>query len=52
LYREADTYGDDQRVVRVDSCTDFVAGEGPGASCAGPEVLYSCSDPLPAPSAL
>jgi hypothetical protein len=52
LYREADTYGDDQRVVRVDSCTDFVAGEGPGASCASPEVLYACSDPLPAPSAL
>jgi hypothetical protein len=52
LYREADYFGDDTRVVRVDSCTDFVAGAGSGASCAGPAVLYACSDPLPAPSDL
>lgn len=50
LYREADYYGDNTRVVRIDSCTDFVAGEGSGANCAQPEVLYACSDPLPAPS--
>jgi hypothetical protein len=52
LYREADYYGDAVRVVRVDSCTDFVAGEGSGANCAGPARLYSCSDPLPDPSDL
>jgi hypothetical protein len=51
LYREADYYGDDIRVVRVDSCTDFGMGEGSGANCVGPAVLYSCSDPLPPPSA-
>jgi hypothetical protein len=52
LYREADYFGDNVREVRIDSCTDFVAGEGPGANCAGPAMLYDCSDPLPAPSAL
>jgi hypothetical protein len=52
LYREADYYGDDVREVRVDSCTGFVAGEGSGANCAGPAMLYSCSDPLPDPSDL
>lgn len=50
LYREADYYGDDRRVVRIESCTGFVAGEGSGANCSGPETLYVCSDPLPAPS--
>jgi hypothetical protein len=52
LYREADYYGDDTRVVRVDSCTDFVAGEGSGANCAQPAILYACSDPLPSQSDL
>lgn len=52
LYREADYYGDDVRVVRVDSCSDFGAGEGPGANCVGPATLYACSDPLPDPLAL
>jgi hypothetical protein len=52
LYREADYFGDDVRVVRVDACTDFVAGEGSGANCAGAAMLYACSDPLPDPSAL
>lgn len=47
LYREADYYGDAVRVVRVDSCTDFTAGEGSGANCAGAESLYTCADPLP-----
>jgi hypothetical protein len=45
LYREADFYGDALSVVRMDSCTDFVVGRGPGANCAGPVVLYSCSAP-------
>jgi hypothetical protein len=52
LYREADYYGDDRRVARIESCTDFVAGEGSGASCAGRAMLYACSDPLPAASEL
>jgi hypothetical protein len=52
LYREADYYGDSVREVRIDSCTDFVAGDGPGANCAGSAMLYGCSDPLRAPSAL
>jgi hypothetical protein len=52
LYREADHYGDNVREVRIDSCTGFVAGEGPGANCAGAAMLYTCSDPLRAPSAL
>lgn len=52
LYREADYYGDDVRVVRVDACTTFVPGQGPGANCAAPATLYTCSDPLPDPSSL
>jgi hypothetical protein len=52
LYREADYYGDQLREVRVDSCTNFVAGSGSGANCAGSARLYACSDPLPAPSDL
>jgi RimJ/RimL family protein N-acetyltransferase len=46
LYREADYFGDQVRVVRVDSCTDFGTGQGPGANCAGPAMLYACSEPL------
>ena len=52
LYREADYYGDAVRVVRVDSCIDFMVGEGSGANCAEPGILYSCSDPLSDPSDL
>ena len=52
LYREADYYGDDRRVVRIESCTGFVAGEGSGANCSGPETLYVCSGPLPDASGL
>ena len=45
IYRESDIYGDELRVVRVESCTRFIAGAGTGANCADPETLYSCSEP-------
>jgi hypothetical protein len=51
LYREADFYGDDMRVVRVEACGDVAPAEG-NLSCAEPSILYRCTDALPDPSTL
>ena len=51
LYREADSYGDDTRVVRVEACSEVAPADG-NLSCAEPSILYRCTDPLPEPSAL
>jgi hypothetical protein len=52
LYREADSYGDGLRVVRVDACTDLIVSDVAGVRCTEPVVRYSCSDSLSNPSAL
>jgi len=52
LYREADYYGDDRRVVRAEACAEVALGSEGLLSCTAPSILYRCVDPLPPPATL
>jgi hypothetical protein len=47
VFREADHFGDDQREVAVERCSDLVAHPTDAIQCVAPAPLFDCQDALP-----